>query len=65
MIPRICIATASVAKFQEAVVAAGLPVLPDERVTLLETMATRYEDMENGQNWERMLRNKIEVINER
>jgi len=61
---RICIATASVAKFGEAVKAAGLPVQPDNRVTALESMATRFEDMEQGQDWEQMLRNKIQSINE-
>lgn len=63
-IKRICIATASVAKFGEAVKAAGLPCQPDNRVTALEMKATRYEEMEQGQDWEQILRDKIISINE-
>lgn len=62
-IPKICIATASVAKFQEAVRAAGLPVQHDDRVTALETMKTKYEDIEIGEDWEKILRQKIMNIN--
>ncbi|XP_045189483.2 threonine synthase-like 2 [Mercenaria mercenaria] len=61
--PRICIATASVAKFQEAVKAAGVPVQQDERVTALQNMDTKYEDMEKGEDWEKLLRKKIVEIN--
>ncbi|KAL4231318.1 Threonine synthase-like 2 [Mactra antiquata] len=62
-IPRICVATASVAKFQEAVKAAGLPALEDKRVTALENMKTKHDDFEKGQDWSKLLREKIIAIN--
>ena len=61
--PRICIATASVAKFQEAVKAAGVPVQNDDRVTALQNMKTKFEDMEKGEDWEKILKTKIVNIN--
>jgi phage shock protein A len=61
--PRICIATASVAKFQEAVKIAGVPVQNDDRVTALQNMETKYEDMEKGDDWGKILKNKIVEIN--
>lgn len=64
-IPRICVATASVAKFQEAVKAAGLPVSDDARVAALERMETKYEDFEKGEDWIEKLRAKIISVNSR
>lgn len=58
-IPRICIATASVDKFKEAAKEAGLNSPLNPKVTALETMPTRYIDMDKGQDWEYMLRQKI------
>ncbi|XP_052227206.1 threonine synthase-like 2 isoform X5 [Dreissena polymorpha] len=62
-IPRICIATASPAKFKEAVDAAGIPWKQDERVTRLMSLPVRYEDMERNEDWSDILRKKIIAIN--
>ncbi|KAJ8395592.1 hypothetical protein AAFF_G00030730 [Aldrovandia affinis] len=59
---RCCIATASPAKFQDAVQKAGLTVDLPERVRALEKMAARYEDLERGEDWEGRLRERIESI---
>ncbi|XP_052229090.1 threonine synthase-like 2 isoform X3 [Dreissena polymorpha] len=62
-IPRICIATASPAKFKEAVDAAGIPWQQDERVSRLISLPVRYEDMERNEDWSDILRKKIVAIN--
>ena len=61
---RVIIATASPAKFTEAVIAAGLTPQKDERVVGLENKETKYEDMEKGQDWEKILRMKIMKVSE-
>uniref|UniRef100_UPI00398E759F threonine synthase-like 2 n=1 Tax=Pristiophorus japonicus TaxID=55135 RepID=UPI00398E759F len=59
---RCCLATASAAKFQEAVLKAGLtPEIPPE-IRALETMETRCTAMRRGEDWEKMLYHKIEEI---
>ncbi|XP_014673407.1 PREDICTED: threonine synthase-like 2 [Priapulus caudatus] len=58
----VCFATASPAKFAEAVLAAGLTPQPTKAVTELESKPTRYIDMPSGADWEAMLRAKIEKI---
>ncbi len=62
VLPRVCIATASPAKFEEAVTAAGLTPQPTEKINALLSMPTRYEDMEQGENWEQILKDKLEEI---
>ncbi len=62
ILPRVCIATASPAKFEEAVTAAGLTPQPTEKIKALFSMPTRYEDMEQGENWEQILKDKLEEI---
>ncbi|XP_069043677.1 threonine synthase-like 2 isoform X2 [Lepisosteus oculatus] len=60
--PRCCLATASPAKFREAVLKAGLtPDIPAE-VRALETMATRCELLRKGEDWEAALREKMEGV---
>ncbi|XP_036384357.1 threonine synthase-like 2 [Megalops cyprinoides] len=59
---RCCIATASPAKFKEAVQKAGLTIDLPQEVRALEKMATRYEDLEQGEDWEHRLRERIESI---
>ncbi|XP_064643743.1 threonine synthase-like 2 [Lineus longissimus] len=61
--PRICLATASPAKFTEAVEgAAGLtPQLPDD-IKALYTMPTKFEELVKGDNWNKVLRGRIEEI---
>ena len=61
-LPRVCIATASPAKFEEAVLEAGLTPQPTEAIRKLDSLPTRYIDMKKGQDWEKMLRDKIVEI---
>ncbi|KAG9338301.1 hypothetical protein JZ751_025972 [Albula glossodonta] len=55
-------ATASPAKFQDAVQKAGLTIDLPENVRALANLATRYEDLEQDDNWEARLRQRIESI---
>ncbi|XP_030624651.1 threonine synthase-like 2 [Chanos chanos] len=59
---RCCIATASPAKFQDAVQKAGLNIDLPEAVQALATMATRYKNLEKGEDWEAILREFIESV---
>lgn len=60
--PTVCIATASPAKFPEAVKAAGIEMpLPPQLAQLL-TSPTRYKEMKKGENWDQMLRDMIDEI---
>jgi threonine synthase len=61
-IPRICVATASPAKFEEAVASAGLIPQLTESVKALDTLPTKYVDMNKEDNWEQILRHKMEEI---
>ena len=56
---QICIATASPAKFEEAVTDAGLTPQPTEAIKRLDGMPQKYTDMKQGEDWEAMLRAKI------
>lgn len=58
-LPRLCIATASPAKFEEAVREAGLNPQPTEAIRRLDGMPTRFVHMRKGEDWEKMLREKI------
>lgn len=60
--PRVCLATASPAKFTEAVLAAGLTPQPTQELQDLESKPTRFTDMPRGADWESMLRSKIQDI---
>lgn len=62
--PSICIATASPLKFQEAVTFAGLQPLDTPRTRDLLSRPTFYTDMEVTDNWEKILRQKIEEMTE-
>ncbi|KAL2100302.1 hypothetical protein ACEWY4_004696 [Coilia grayii] len=59
---RCYVATASPAKFQAAVQEAGLSQELPEAVRALESKATRYTDLELGEDWEARLRERIEAI---
>lgn len=61
---KVIIATASVKKFEEAVLAAGLTPHSFQEVDSLFEKPVRYVDMNKGENWELMLRNKIEEIDQ-
>ena len=60
----VCVATASPLKFQEAVTAAGLQPLDTPRIQQLLTAPTYHTDMELTDNWEKILRQKIEQMTE-
>ena len=59
---RLCVATAGPDKFPEALSGAGVPFQPCPRIRQLHSMPTRSEPMERGQDWEAMLRQKIEAV---
>ena len=61
-IPRICVATASIDKFGEAAKLAGINNGVNPRIRALEEMPTRYTDMNKGEDWEKILRDKIKDI---
>ncbi|XP_051654546.1 threonine synthase-like 2 isoform X3 [Manacus candei] len=64
-IPRCCLAPASSAKFQDAVLRAGLvPQIPPE-ITALTTMETRSTPLERGQDWAQVLRGWIGAMAQR
>ncbi|XP_064509586.1 threonine synthase-like 2 isoform X2 [Pseudopipra pipra] len=64
-IPRCCLAPASAAKFQDAVLQAGLvPQIPPE-ITALTTMETRSTPLERGQDWAQVLRGRIGAVAQR
>ena len=60
--PRICIATASPAKLDEAVIAAGLKPQPNASIKDLFLKPTRYTDMEKSEDWTQILKDKLEEI---
>ncbi|XP_074948276.1 threonine synthase-like 2 isoform X1 [Phalacrocorax aristotelis] len=63
--PRCCLAPASAAKFQDALLRAGLaPQLPPE-ITALTAMETRSTPLERGRDWAQELREQIEATAQR
>ena len=58
----ICIATASPAKFPEAIEKSGLKLEMTPEIQKLFEEEEKYEEMKLGQNWENMLRKKIELV---
>lgn len=61
-IPRCCLAPASAAKFQDALLRAGLvPQIPPD-ITALTAMETRSTPLERGQDWAQVLRGRIEAV---
>ncbi|KAF1478518.1 Threonine synthase-like 2, partial [Pygoscelis antarcticus] len=63
--PRCCLAPASAAKFQDALLRAGLvPQLPPE-ITALTAMEARSTPLEQGQDWTQTLREWIEATAQR
>ncbi|XP_064304958.1 threonine synthase-like 2 isoform X2 [Phalacrocorax carbo] len=63
--PRCCLAPASAAKFQDALLRAGLaPQLPPE-IAALTAMETRSTPLERGQDWAQELREQIEATAQR
>ncbi|XP_062431092.1 threonine synthase-like 2 isoform X1 [Rhea pennata] len=63
--PRCCLAPASAAKFQDAVLRAGLvPEVPPE-ISALTTLETRSTSMKRGEDWAKILREQIEDVAQR
>ena len=63
--PTVCIATASPAKFPEAVKAAGIEMPLSPQVAHLLTRPTRYAEMKSGEDWDQMLRAMITEISKK
>ncbi|XP_012499716.1 PREDICTED: threonine synthase-like 2 isoform X2 [Propithecus coquereli] len=63
--PRCCLATASAAKFPEAVLAAGLSPETPAEILALEHKETRCTPMRRGDDWTLMLRDTIEDLSRR
>ena len=63
--PRVCVACASPAKFPEALEKAGVEVVENDIVRAVMKMPTRHEWMRKGEDWEAILRAKIESITAR
>ena len=59
---QIVLATASPDKFPEAVEKAGVKNKVNPEIEKLFSMETRSEAMKQGDDWEQMLRNKIDQI---
>ena len=57
-----CVATASPIKFREAIKAAGLQPIDTPRIQQLLAAPTHHVDMELTDNWEQILRQKIEQM---
>ncbi|XP_070539628.1 threonine synthase-like 2 [Ptychodera flava] len=60
--PSACIATASPVKFPEAVLKAGLTPQTTPQVEALESMQTKYILLREGDDWEKILREKIKSL---
>ena len=61
----VLVATASAAKFPEALEAAGVEKEDSEEVRELFNMKVRFGRMDRGQDWKKMLEEKIEEITEK
>jgi len=64
-IPRVCVACASPAKFPEALEKAGVEIVENDIVRAVMKMPTKHEWMRKGEDWEAILRSKIESITAR
>ncbi|XP_068957065.1 threonine synthase-like 2 [Petaurus breviceps papuanus] len=63
-LPRCCLAPASAAKFPDAVLRAQLvPEIPED-IRALEHMKTQCTTLRRGDDWTRLLRNKIEDLSQ-
>ena len=63
--PTVCMATASPAKFPEAVKAAGIEMPMSPQLAQLLTRPTRYKEMKVGEDWDQMLRATIDEISKK
>ncbi|KFP77936.1 Threonine synthase-like 2, partial [Acanthisitta chloris] len=60
-IPRCCLAPASAAKFQDALLRADMVLQLPPELTVLTAMETRSTPLERGQDWAQVLRGQIEA----
>ena len=58
----VCIATASPAKFPEAIEKSGVSHTTPDEIKQLFNMEEKFDAMDIGQDWEQILRSKIEMI---
>ena len=58
-VPRVCLASASPSKFEEAAQAAGLSPQSSPELVALDSKPTKYKDMNVGDDWLAMLRQRI------
>ncbi|CAH3176253.1 unnamed protein product [Porites evermanni] len=63
--PTVCMATASPAKFPEAVKAAGIEMPMSPQLAQLLTRSTRCKEMKAGEDWDQMLRATIDEISKK
>ncbi|KAM7446580.1 Threonine synthase-like 2 [Porites harrisoni] len=63
--PTVCMATASPAKFPEAVKAADIEMPMSPQLAQLLTRPTRYKEMKAGEDWDQMLRATIDEISKK
>ena len=61
---RVCLATASPAKFTEAVLSAGLTPQPTEAIERLQHLPPKYQDVEQTDDWDAILRRAITDISQ-
>ena len=63
--PSVCVACASLAKFPEAVEKAGVDIVENDIVKTVMKMPVKHDWMRKGEDWEAILRSKIESITAR
>jgi len=63
--PSVCVATASPAKFPEAVKAAGIEMPLPPKLAQLLTSPARYKEMKKGEDWDEILRTMINDISKK
>ena len=64
-LPRVCLATASPAKFDEALTSAGLEPQSGDLLRDLKARKRYSTEMRKGEDWQVMLRKSIEEVSEK
>ena len=64
-LPRVCLATASPAKFDEALTSAGLEPQSGDLLRDLKARKRYSMEMRKGEDWQAMLRKSIEEVSEK
>ena len=63
--PTVCVATASPAKFPEAVKAAGIEMPLPSKLAQLLTSPAWYKELKKGEDWDEILRTMINDISKK